>query len=134
MTAVLEAMAGLLKSEIEEEADRQAEKAKKGEELYRVTAMFSATMPPAVERIARSYLRHPATVKIGDQNSSKNKRITQNVLFTTEPQKKNLVIDLISKSKADDKFIVFVNAKRACDVLARTLEGGHIYCGILHGT
>lgn len=126
-------MAGLLKSEIEEEADLQAEKAKKGEELYRVTAMFSATMPPAVERIARSYLRHPATVKIGDQNASKNKRITQNVVMTTEPQKKNLVSDLINRSKPEDKFIVFVNAKRACDVLARTLEGSKIYCGILHG-
>ena len=27
--------------------------------------MFTATMPPAVERLARTYLRRPATVYIG---------------------------------------------------------------------
>ena len=29
------------------------------------TVMFTATMPPAVERLARTYLRRPATVYIG---------------------------------------------------------------------
>ncbi|KAF1744343.1 hypothetical protein MXB_2603 [Myxobolus squamalis] len=33
---------------------------------YRQTVMFSATMPPAVERMARSYLRRPAAVYIGN--------------------------------------------------------------------
>jgi ATP-dependent RNA helicase DDX23/PRP28 len=36
---------------------------------YRQTYMFSATMPPQVERIARTYLRNPAVVYIGDQSS-----------------------------------------------------------------
>lgn len=29
------------------------------------TVMFTATMPPAVERLARTYLRRPAVVYIG---------------------------------------------------------------------
>lgn len=33
--------------------------------LYRTTYMFSATMPPAVERLARKYLRRPVVVNIG---------------------------------------------------------------------
>eukprot|EP00951_Prasinocladus_malaysianus_P025289 scaffold221246_cov48-Prasinocladus_malaysianus.AAC.1 len=33
--------------------------------VYRTTYMFSATMPPAVERIARKYLRRPVVVQIG---------------------------------------------------------------------
>lgn len=33
---------------------------------YRQTTMFSATMPPAVERLAKKYLRHPAVVTIGN--------------------------------------------------------------------
>ena len=37
--------------------------------LYRVTAMFSATMPIEVERIARTYLRHPVVIKIGDEDT-----------------------------------------------------------------
>lgn len=32
----------------------------------RVTTLFSATMPPAVERLARKYLRRPATITIGE--------------------------------------------------------------------
>lgn len=32
---------------------------------YRQTTMFSATMPPAVERLAKKYLRRPAVVTIG---------------------------------------------------------------------
>ena len=32
---------------------------------YRQTVMFTATMPPAVERLARTYLRRPAIVHIG---------------------------------------------------------------------
>ncbi len=131
--AVLDMMGGLLKSEVEEEADKQAEAAQRGEQLFRVTAMFSATMPTAVERIARSYLRAPATIKIGDQNSGKNKRIEQHVVFTTEPGKKKQVVDLLGRAGKDDKYIVFVNAKRACDVLARNLEQARITCGILHG-
>jgi superfamily II DNA/RNA helicase len=28
--------------------------------------MFSATMPPEVERLARKYTRHPAIIQIGE--------------------------------------------------------------------
>ena len=33
--------------------------------VYRTTYMFSATMPPAVERLARKYMRRPVVVNIG---------------------------------------------------------------------
>lgn len=126
-------MGGLLKSTDDEEAAAQADAAKKGEQLYRVTAMFSATMPAAVERIARNYLRSPATIKIGDQDSGKNKRIEQHVVFTTEPHKKNLLVDLLHRRQPHEKYIVFVNAKRQCDVVGRGLEQARIPIGILHG-
>lgn len=32
---------------------------------FRKQVMFSATMPPAVERLARKYMRRPAVVTIG---------------------------------------------------------------------
>jgi ATP-dependent RNA helicase DDX23/PRP28 len=62
---VLEAMGGLLKSEDEEQAEQQVKTTQEGKTLYRVTAMFSATMPPQVEQIARTYLRHPVLIRIG---------------------------------------------------------------------
>ena len=33
--------------------------------VYRTTYMFSATMPAAVERLARKYMRRPVVVNIG---------------------------------------------------------------------
>lgn len=36
-----------------------------GDEGWRITTLFSATMPPAVERISKKYLRKPAVVTIG---------------------------------------------------------------------
>ncbi|KAI9922900.1 hypothetical protein PsorP6_000160 [Peronosclerospora sorghi] len=44
---------------------------------FRVTTMFSATMPVEVERLATTFLRHPSIVKIGDDDSGKNKHIDQ---------------------------------------------------------
>ncbi len=78
---MLEGMGGLLKSEDEETAFKQEQDAMKhpGKSLFRVTSMFSATMPPEVERMAQKYLRHPAIVQIGDEDSGKNRRIEQRV-------------------------------------------------------
>jgi ATP-dependent RNA helicase DDX23/PRP28 len=45
----------------EEEADLSAVPANTG----RTTILYSATMPPSVERIARSYLQRPVSVTIG---------------------------------------------------------------------
>ena len=36
------------------------------QKIYRTTYMFSATMPPAVERLARKYLRNPVVVSFED--------------------------------------------------------------------
>lgn len=65
--AVLEAMGGTLKADDAEVAYKQEKKAKlarSAADLVRVTAMFSATMPPAVEKMAKKYLRHPAVVQV----------------------------------------------------------------------
>jgi ATP-dependent RNA helicase DDX23/PRP28 len=60
--------------------------------------MFSATMPPEVEHIAKRYLRHPVSIKIGDEGSGKNKRIEQIVYFVAEPQKKSRVMEQLRRS------------------------------------
>ena len=140
---VLDAMGGLLKSEDEEAAEKQlsAAAATAGQltadsrSLIRVTAMFSATMPPEVERIAKSYLRHPAIIKIGDEDSGKNKRIEQRVALLSEPQKKTRIVDELRRLNLsrDDKAIVFVNAKKQADVIGRVLESAGINVDVLHG-
>merc|ERR1711968_279651 len=96
---ILEAMGGLLMSEDEMLLEQQRAALARGEACYRITAMFSATMPPAVEKLAKKFLRHPAIVCIGDEDSGKNKRIRQHVLFISEQQKKQTLIDLLRRKQ-----------------------------------
>ena len=130
---VLDAMGGLLKSEDESLLEQQVSQAAQGEAVYRVTAMFSATMSPEVERIAKTYLRHPAIIKIGDEDSGKNKRITQQIEYLSgEGQKKSKLMENLHRFGRDDKGIVFVNAKKNGDFVGRQLESAGIRCGVLH--
>ena len=130
---ILEAMGGLLMSEDEILLEQQRAALARGEACYRITAMFSATMPPAVEKLAKKFLRHPAIVCIGDEDSGKNKRIRQHVLFISEQQKKQTLIDLLRRKQPNEKYLVFCNEKRGCDALKKVVENAQIRCGVLHG-
>ncbi len=133
VVAVLDAMGGLLKSEDEDQLERQIQTAQSGQDVYRVTAMFSATMPPQVEQIAKTYLRHPAIIRIGDDESGKNKRIEQRVQFVTETQKKGELMKELQKMPGGSKAIVFINSKKQGDSLGWHLETAGYRVGILHG-
>lgn len=136
--SILGAMGGLLKSESEQETYQQEledmERAKNDLPRHRVTAMFSATMPMEVERIAKQYLRHPAVISIGDRDSGKNARIVQRVLFLASPsQKEKALRDVLSRNNRYDKIIVFVNEKKHADSLGRAVERMGRQVVVLHG-
>jgi ATP-dependent RNA helicase DDX23/PRP28 len=103
-----------------------------GDPTYtRTTHMFTATMPPEIERLTKKYLREPAIVKIGDEDSGKNKRIAQEVIFLpAEGKKRHKLIEILNR--CERPVIVFVNAKKQCDVVARDLENQKFRCGVLH--
>ncbi|KAL7445257.1 hypothetical protein ACHAXH_008234 [Discostella pseudostelligera] len=135
---ILDAMGAKLKSEDESEAYRQEredlEILGKAVPSHRLTAMFSATMPSEVERIAKRYLRHPVVVSVGDQDSGKNTRITQRVLFLSSPgQKENTLRDLLRRAHPNEKIIVFVNEKKHADGVGRMVEKAGRQCVVLHG-
>ncbi|KAL4146861.1 hypothetical protein PRNP1_005473 [Phytophthora ramorum] len=159
VVAVLENMGSLLKSENEEEMEQQltlANGAQPGgdqstelQHRLRVTTMFSATMPVEVERLAKTFLRHPSIVKIGDEDSGKNKRIDQRVMFMNSGKKRSklaeVLRDILSaqsvpmprsrKEKVVDgaKIIVFVNIKKECDSVAKFVSNEGFRSTILHG-
>ncbi|DAZ97125.1 TPA: hypothetical protein N0F65_010448, partial [Lagenidium giganteum] len=146
VVAVLENMGSLLKSENEEEMEQQISLATSGKDhRFRVTTMFSATMPAEVERLAKTFLRHPAIVKIGDEDSGKNKRIDQRVMFIKGGKKRAKLIELLRdilsgqpksrKEKLVDgqKVIVFVNIKKECDSVAKLVSSEGFRSTILHG-
>eukprot|EP00921_Rhytidocystis_pertsovi_P024755 GHVQ01039839.1.p1 GENE.GHVQ01039839.1~~GHVQ01039839.1.p1 ORF type:complete len:727 (-),score=150.54 GHVQ01039839.1:66-2246(-) len=119
-----------LKSEDEAMALEQELQAKAGHKRYRTTHMFSATMPTAVERLARKYLRAPAYISIGDPGAGK-RSIEQKLEFITEGKKKQRLMEILES--ADPPVIVFVNQKKVADVLAKALSKMGIRASSLHG-
>lgn len=98
---------------------------------YRQTVMFTATMPPAVERLARSYLRRPAVVYIGSIGKP-TERVEQIVHLMGENDKRKKLMEYLSRG-VDPPIIIFVNQKKGADVLAKGLEKlGYNAC-TLHG-
>ncbi|KAF5299388.1 hypothetical protein FQR65_LT09429 [Abscondita terminalis] len=98
---------------------------------YRQTVMFTATMPPAVERLARTYLRRPAVVYIGSIGKPVD-RVEQVVHIMTENDKRRKLMEYLSKG-IEPPIIIFVNQKKGADVLAKGLEKlGYSAC-TLHG-
>ncbi|KAF6265401.1 pre-mRNA-splicing ATP-dependent RNA helicase [Scenedesmus sp. NREL 46B-D3] len=98
---------------------------------YRTTYMFSATMPPAVERLARKYLRRPIVVNIGRAGMA-GENVTQRVIMIKENEKAHRLsseLDMIHEKKV----IVFVNTKRQCDNVYAHLEETGYHCTVLHG-
>ena len=137
---VLDAMGGALKSENAEEAYQQEAIDMKNLQVcvpkYRLTAMFSATMPPDVQRMAKKYLRHPAVVSIGDgaAGGGKNQRIEQRVLFLSSPAMKEKALrGVLNNTTSNDKVMVFVNEKKHCEGVGRMVERFGRRCVVLHG-
>uniref|UniRef100_S4NYK1 DEAD box ATP-dependent RNA helicase n=6 Tax=Satyrinae TaxID=42282 RepID=S4NYK1_9NEOP len=98
---------------------------------YRQTVMFTATMPPAVERLARSYLRRPAIVYIGSVGKPVD-RTEQVVYLIGENEKRKRLTEILQRN-VEPPIIIFVNQKKGADVLAKGLEKLGFNACTLHG-
>ncbi|KAG7264915.1 hypothetical protein CRUP_012094 [Coryphaenoides rupestris] len=98
---------------------------------YIPTVMFTATMPAAVERLARSYLRRPAVVYIGSAGKP-HERVEQKVLLMGEGEKRKKLLEVLNRG-FEPPIIIFVNQKKGCDVLAKSLEKMGFNACTLHG-
>ncbi|KAE8149267.1 Pre-mRNA-splicing ATP-dependent RNA helicase prp28 [Aspergillus avenaceus] len=101
---------------------------------YRQTMMYTATMPTAVERIARKYLRRPAIVTIGSAGEAVD-TVEQRVEFIAgEDKRKKRLGDILSSHEFRPPIIVFVNIKRNCDAIAREIKQWGFSSVTLHGS
>lgn len=97
----------------------------KGWKGYRVTTLFSATMPPIVERLAKKYLRRPATVVIGNAGEAVD-TVEQRVEFIQGPEKrKTRLIEILRTIGLPSPMIVFCNEKQTVDqVVSHVRQAG----------
>jgi len=105
-----------------------------GKDRYRQTMMYTATMPAAVERIARKYLRRPAIVMIGNVGEAVD-TVEQRVEFVAgEDKRKKRLAEILASGEFRPPIIVFVNIKRNCDAVARDIKQMGFSSVTLHGS
>ena len=93
--------------------------------------MFTATMPPPLEKLARNYLRRPATVYIGTVGKPQE-RVKQIVIMCSENEKRNKLVEILDRG-FEPPIIIFVNQKKGADVLAKSLDKMGYSATTLHG-
>jgi ATP-dependent RNA helicase RhlE len=98
---------------------------------YRQTVLFSATMPPEVEALARKYLRRPVVVQVGRRNTSTT-TVTHAVYPVPRDRKSALLVELLRKPEMDS-VLVFTRTKPGADRVVRHLERAGINATAMHG-
>ena len=97
---------------------------------YRQTLLFSATMPPEVEALARKYLRKPVVVQVGRRSSAAS-TVTHAVYPVPHPRKSALLTELL-REEAMDSVLVFCRTKHGADRVVRELERSGISATAMH--
>jgi len=97
----------------------------------RQTLMFSATMPPAIRKLAEQILKNPKTVSI-TKSESTNSKITQYYYVVQERERDDALVRLIDY-KNPDKCIIFCRMKKEVDRLVAHLTAQGFKVSGLHG-
>lgn len=97
----------------------------------RQTIMFSATMLPEVEKLARKYLRKPAVIYVGNAGQAVS-TVEQRVEIMSEERKKIRLIEIL-EAEGEGSVIIFANQKQKVDLVHRFLEKEGFKAIVLHG-
>jgi len=97
---------------------------------YRQTLLFSATMPPEVEALARTYLRKPVVVQIGRRSEAVS-TVTHAVYPVPRERKTKLLVELLKQSDMDS-VLIFTRTKHGADRVVRHLEDAGIAATGMH--
>lgn len=97
---------------------------------YRQTLLFSATMPPEVEALARKYLRKPVVVQVGRRSEAAS-TVTHAVYPVPRERKTLLLVELLRKPEMDS-VLIFTRTKHGADRVVRHLEDENITATAMH--
>ena len=95
------------------------------------TLLFSATMPPEVEKLAMDLLHNPESVKV-DPVSSTVKKIDQSLYYVDKVNKKYLLAKLLRASDVENA-LVFSRTKHGADRIVREMKREGIDSVAIHG-
>lgn len=95
----------------------------------RQTILFSATMPPSIEKIATDLLIEPIKVQVAPE-SSISQEIEQKIIFCKSHYKLQLLKKLLRKEEG--LTLVFTTSKKSADLVLEDLYQNRIPAGIIH--
>lgn len=99
----------------------------------RTTMMFTATMPPSVNKMVNQYMIDPVKVTIGNVNNAVE-TVRQEPIQVPEDDKKKM--DILGKLLYNytPPIIIFVNYQKMCDTLAEFLVNKGFNPIVMHGS
>lgn len=101
----------------------------------RQTLLWSATMPHFLERLARSAVLDPVTIRVDmgrDRTGRTPLQITQSVLFMRFAEKKQKLLQVLRTIPAPP-VLVFCNSHESVDFVTRVLQSEQFHVAPLHG-
>lgn len=100
----------------------------------RQVLMWSATWPREVQNLARDYLHDYYQVTVGSLDLAGNKDVTQLIDVCTDQDKYRNLLRYLRENLTDtDRVLVFVETKKGCDMLTRSLRMDKFQARAMHG-
>lgn len=96
----------------------------------RQTLMFSATLPPNIDRLSKKYLTTPKRITIESSVQSAPK-IKQEIIRTTSGEKFTKLLDELNQRKGS--IVIFTKTKRGADRLSKDLNTYGHNTNAIHG-
>ncbi|MEO6528140.1 MAG: DEAD/DEAH box helicase [Gemmatimonadaceae bacterium] len=97
---------------------------------YRQTLLFSATMPPEVEALARKYLRKPVVVQVGVRSAAAS--TVTHAVYPVPREKKNALLVQLLTGKVHESVLIFSRTKHGADRIVRDLEKAGVSATAMH--
>ncbi len=99
----------------------------------RQTVLFSATMPPRIEKIAETHQREPVRVRISAADTAAERALVRQTAYIVNRQHKANALGRVLDMEAPGATIVFCRTRGEVDELTTTMNGRGYRAEALHG-
>ncbi|MCX7842570.1 MAG: DEAD/DEAH box helicase [Clostridia bacterium] len=97
----------------------------------RVTLLFSATMPPEIQRICSHYMNQPLTIEVESQ--TKTVDTINQIYYRVESNEKRTQLNRLLLAELPESCMIFCNTRMAVDQVQSFLSRKGYSCQSLHG-
>ncbi|MGB0389005.1 MAG: DEAD/DEAH box helicase, partial [Ardenticatenaceae bacterium] len=97
----------------------------------RQTLLFSATMPPGIERLSMDFQQHPQLIEVARQLPPET--IDQRLYPVEKHLKAPLLIHMLEADETMSTVLIFTETKSEAEVVARRLQRANFSIALMHG-